>query len=184
MSVTISSELWKSERCYQLPGFSLVDLEGPRTDQDQRERKVGGKTDMVGQPAKTVPPPEPLGTSPPRPTMLTVLTCADVTMLIVLTYADVCWRMLTYADVCWHMLNVRESELIFSSRIFQRDWKTTKEKGGTQRPECCVSSRRRGEQEVGGETEGVLTLRWSLDRLYYRCASSSKTLSIDAVCTG
>jgi hypothetical protein len=22
------------------------------------------------------------------------------------TYADVCWRMLTYTDVCWHMLDV------------------------------------------------------------------------------
>ena len=30
---------------------------------------------------------------------------------------------------------------------------------------------RDAEQEVGGETEGVLTLLWGLDRLYSRCAS-------------
>jgi hypothetical protein len=30
---------------------------------------------------------------------------------------------------------------------------------------------RDAEQEVGGETEGMLTLLWGLDRLYSRCAS-------------
>jgi len=39
-----------------------------------------------------------------RPQYVSICTFVLVTLSCLLTYADVCWRMLAYADVCWRML--------------------------------------------------------------------------------